>query len=104
MAKSDFRLPRGYWNPKTEVMPREELRALQFRKLKYLLNYVWERSPFYRRKMEQAHITPEGIKSLDDFSKRFPFTTREEIGESQLAQPLFGEVAALPAEAAVRYH
>ena len=104
MGKEGFRLPRGYWNPKTELMSRKELEELQLRKLKYHLNYVWERSPFYRNKMERAGITPDDIKSLEDYYERFPLMTREEIGETQLARPLFGQIAALPWETAMRYH
>ena len=38
-----------YRNPKNEILPREQLRALQFVKLRRLCNWAWEKSDFHRR-------------------------------------------------------
>lgn len=92
-----------YWNPKNELMPREDLRRLQTEKLRRLCAYARERSPFHRRKFEEAGFRPEQIRDLDDL-RRIPFTTREEWMASQEREPLFGDLMARPREQAIRYH
>jgi len=92
-----------YWNPKNETLGRDRLDALQTAKLKRLVAYANERSPFHRRKFEAAGITPDSIATIDDI-RRIPFTTRDEWMESQEEQPIFGDLLARPREDAIRYH
>jgi phenylacetate-CoA ligase len=66
------------WNPEYECMPREELTALQGRRLRQLAAYVHGCVPLYRRKLDEAGIDPEQINSLDDL-KRLPFTSKFEL-------------------------
>jgi len=63
-------LPRGYWNPVTETMPRDELKALQWRKLQALLRHVYAGSPLYRRRMDESGCQPDRVASLDDYLQR----------------------------------
>ena len=97
-------LPQGYWNPKIELMPRGDLEELQLKRLKFLLGYAWERSPFYRRKMTGARIRPEDINSLGDFFKFFPVTTREELKDDQLEHPPYGSRLSVDPAETIRYH
>ncbi len=92
-----------YWNPKTETMPREDLRRLQGRKLKALVARAHDKSPFHRRLLEAAKVKPERVRSLDDL-KRLPFTTREAWMECQGQVPMFGDMLAQPVDDAIRYH
>jgi phenylacetate-CoA ligase len=92
-----------YWNPKNETLPREDLRRLQTAKLRRLAHYAWECSPFHRRLFESAGFHPEQIHTFDDL-RRIPFTTRDMWMEAQEAHPPYGDLCALPAEAAIRYH
>lgn len=69
---------RKYWNEKIETMPREELRELQFKRLKKQLNHVYRNSAYYGGLMREAGITPEDVQSLDDFT-RFPVTYKDSI-------------------------
>ena len=41
------------WNPEYECMDREELRALQLRRLQMSVSWVYERVPYYRTKLEE---------------------------------------------------
>ncbi len=52
----------------------EELEAFQLKGLQWTVNHTFNNSPFFREKFNQAGITPEMIKSLDDL-KQLPFTT-----------------------------
>lgn len=87
-----------YWNAHTETMPREQLDALHLKKLQLLTDYVWHHSPFYRRAMENAGVTPEQINSLDDFKKRMPVTDKQDFLALQQERPPYGDTIALPEE------
>ena len=71
-----------YWNPKTETLPKDQLRALQLIKLKRLCEYAVATSPFHRRLFEAEGFSPDQLKSLDDI-RRIPFMTRESWMEAQ---------------------
>ena len=53
-------------------MTRRELRALQFDKLKALVDRVYNESPYYKNKMTAAGVSPEHLKSLEHYQD-FPF-------------------------------
>ncbi len=67
-----------YWEPDTEKMPRDELAALQLRKLREEIGFSL-RTPFYRKRLAAAGIqSPDDIKTLDDL-RRIPFTTKNDL-------------------------
>jgi len=70
-----------YWNPQIERMPVEELKEIQGEKLCNLVKYVYEHSPFYRKRFDDAGIRPEDIKSLDDVTK-LPFTYKKDLRDT----------------------
>ena len=92
-----------YWNPKTETMPREDLRRLQGKKLKAVVERAYAQSPFHRRLMDSARVKPSRVRRVEDV-KRLPFTTRAEWMACQEGTPLFGDMLAQPKDDAVRYH
>jgi phenylacetate-CoA ligase len=92
-----------YWNPKTETLPREALQALQLAKLRRLAQWAAARSPFYRRSFEQAHFSPEQLRSLDDL-RRLPFLTRQQWMASQAELPPFGTLPVAGRSSAIRFH
>jgi phenylacetate-CoA ligase len=94
-----------YFDPATECIPREELRALQQRKLRALLAELWGKNAFYTAKMKAAGLGPGDVHriSLDDLS-RLPMTTKSELADDQAAHPPFGTNLTYPLTAYVRYH
>jgi phenylacetate-CoA ligase len=92
-----------YWNPRTETLEREQLDALQLRKLRDHVAWTLEHAPWQAERLRAADITPETLRTLDDV-RRIPFLTRGEWMDSQIADPPFGAVLAQPREAAIRYH
>jgi phenylacetate-CoA ligase len=92
-----------YWNPRHETMPREEIEALQVRKLRNLLAWAEAEVPWHAERLRGAGVTSEGISSLDDL-RRIPFLTREEWMQGQLDRPPYGPLLAAPPERAIRYH
>ena len=67
-----------YWNKKIETMPLEELRIIQFKKLKKQMKYIYDSSEFYREKFIGFGIEPEDINNLDDFRNLPVFITKDE--------------------------
>jgi phenylacetate-CoA ligase len=59
-------------------MPREELRAVQSRRLGEIARYVYERVSFYRERLDAAGVGPPDIRSLDDLP-RLPFTHKSDL-------------------------
>ena len=95
--------PSPYWNPKTETLPKDQLRALQLYRLQRQVEHAWAKSPFHRRLYEKASVTPDKIQTLDDI-RRLPFMTREDWMECQADKPLFGDLVTRPQDEAIRYH
>jgi phenylacetate-CoA ligase len=67
-----------YYQPEIETMSEENLRDLQSERLKELVAYVYERIPFYHQAFDEAGISPEDIKSIDDIA-RLPFTVKQDL-------------------------
>ena len=95
--------PVGYWNPKTELMPRDQLRQWQLRKLQVLLHWAYENSPFWQNKMKAAGIHPDDIQKFEDI-QHLPFLTKTEILECQQEKPLYGDIVTAPTSLAMTYH
>ena len=86
------------WNPNKECMSRDEMHALQSKRLQKLVNYVYHNVAFYRNKMQAMDLSPEDIRSIDDIVK-LPFTTKQDLRDNYP----YGLQAAPPSEI-VRVH
>lgn len=64
--------------PEIEKAAYKEIRAFQEGKLKELINYIGEKSPYYRRIFRNYKISPSDINSLEDLAK-LPVTTKEDL-------------------------
>jgi phenylacetate-CoA ligase len=62
-------------------MSRKQLRELQLRKLKAAVKHCYDNSPFYKRKLKAAGVTPESIKTLEDVQK-IPFTVKTDLRDN----------------------
>ena len=65
-------------DPKIECMSRDEMSALQSRRLIDVVNRVYNNVEFYSRKMQDIGIEPGDIRSIEDIDK-LPFTTKEDL-------------------------
>ena len=63
---------------RTERLPQEALRELQFLRLSAVIRHAYEYCPFYTRRFKDAGLTPRDIRSLEDF-RRIPPLDRREI-------------------------
>ena len=68
-------------DPKHECMSRDEMHALQSKRLVKQVKNVYENTEFYRRKMDELGVQPGDIKNIDDIVK-LPFTTKEDLREN----------------------
>jgi phenylacetate-CoA ligase len=87
-----------YWNQEVETLSREKLQSLQLERLQKTARRVYEKVPFFRQLYNQAEITPDDLKSLDDLAK-FPFVKKTNLRENY-PFGLFAE----PTENMVRLH
>lgn len=96
-------MSRPYHDEVMECLPPEAERRLNEELFTRQIAYLFQHSPFYRDKLHGARLGPESIRGLDDLPK-IPFTTKEELRESQRQDPPFGRHRACPPEAIVRIY
>lgn len=92
-----------YWSPELECAPTEVRNEIIFPKLVHQVRYAWEHSPFYRRKWEQAGVSPATLKTLEDFAK-FPVVQKSELRADQAENPPFGSNICVPLTRIARIH
>ncbi|MGH7276062.1 MAG: phenylacetate--CoA ligase family protein, partial [Candidatus Rokuibacteriota bacterium] len=92
-----------YLEPKLERASRADMRRLQARRLRAQVAHAWAHSPFYRRKLKAASVTPSAIRTLEDI-RRLPFTTKDELKANQAANPPWGDLLAVPFADVLRVH
>ncbi len=92
-----------HWLPEIECAAPAARDDLIFAKLQRQLRYAWERSPFYRRKWQDAGVSPDTLKSLDDLA-RFPAVQKAELRAAQEAAPPFGDYLCIEPSEVVRIH
>lgn len=66
------------FNREMETMAREEMEALQLKRLQDTVRSVYNAVPFYRDKLEQQGIQPESIQAVKDI-RRLPFTVKKDL-------------------------
>ena len=76
----------------------DQLRTLQFERLRETLRHAYANQAPYRAKCAAAGVSPDDLKSLDDL-RRFPFTAKSDLRD---AYP-YG-MFAIPREKCVRVH
>jgi len=81
-----------------ETASRDEISALQFRRLKTTLEHAYRNSPHYRTRFDEAGVHPGDLKTLSDLAK-FPFTVKKDLRDTYP----FG-MFAVPREKIARIH
>jgi phenylacetate-CoA ligase len=82
-----------YWSPRLDTASRDQLRQIQNTKLAALAPFLYENSPFYRRRFERLGLTPDDIRTVDDLPK-WPVVDKKEMVEDALAHPPWGTYTA----------
>ncbi len=86
------------WDEKFECMPLEELQKFQLNKLQETVAWVYERVPFYKKKLDEMGLTPDAIRCLEDIAK-LPVTVKNDLRDNYP----FG-LCAVPMKEVVRVH
>ena len=66
------------YSPETAFLSKEEITALQEKKLQETIAYLNEYSPFYKEFFSKARFNPSGIKTMEDLSV-IPVTIKEDL-------------------------
>ncbi len=83
---------------KNEQLSRDEMRDLQGKRLKETITRVYRSVAPYRKKMDEAGVTPDDIQTVDDL-KKLPFTYKQDLRDNYP----FG-LFAVPMDDVVRIH
>lgn len=92
-----------YFDERSETMPPAWTRRLAEERLGEMVARCYERAPFYRSKLDRAGVRPEQVATVDDL-RLLPFTTKEELRESQAEAPPLGDFACVDNVEVARVH
>ncbi|PZR89383.1 MAG: phenylacetate--CoA ligase [Stutzerimonas stutzeri] len=81
-----------------ETASRDEISALQLKRLKTTLDHAYRNSPHYRARFDEAGVHPDDLTTLSDLAK-FPFTVKQDLRDTYP----FG-MFAVPQEKVARIH
>lgn len=59
-------------------MPRQEMKALQSKRLLQNIENTFYNVPYYRNKMQKSGLSPDDISGIDDL-KKLPFTVKDDL-------------------------
>jgi len=69
-----------FWDKDIECIDEEKLREIQLERLKTTIKRAYEKIPYYRKKFDEAQVSPDDIKKLEDIRK-IPFTSKADLRE-----------------------
>ena len=81
-----------------EIASRDEIEALQLKRLRWSLNHAYSNVSMYRKRFDDLGIHPDDLTSLSDLAK-FPFTTKSDLRDHYP----FG-LFAVPRDQIIRVH
>ena len=76
-------MKRQYWNEAAETTPRDELRKLQWEKLKKQMRYIYDSSSYFKTRFDDIGIHPNDIKNMEAFRELPIFMNKILDRESQ---------------------
>jgi len=77
------------WSPRLDAASRDELVAIQNEKLCAAVPFLYENSPFYRRRFERLGLLPSDIGSVEDL-KKWPVVDKTEMMTDAAEHPPYG--------------
>ena len=97
--RADFAAPAPgrHWSPALETCSRDQLRAVQNAKLAALTPFLYENSPFYRRRFDRLGLLPSDIQTVDDLRK-WPVVDKAEMMADAAEHPPYGTYSTMTDE------
>jgi phenylacetate-CoA ligase len=93
-----------HYYPEFESMSRETLKKDQWQRLRRQLQHMWENNLFFRKRFETQGITPDDIKSPEDYAKKVPLMEKKDLIADQTDHPPYGERLGVPLSKVVQTH
>jgi len=91
-----------FYRPDLQTLPREQIRALQEERLRALLARVFAQPvPFFKRLLDDAGISADDVKTLDDL-RRVPRITKQDLRDSEELHPPLGDYRGAPVSDCIR--
>ena len=81
-----------------EIASRDEIAALQLKRMKWSLRHAYDNVPFYKNSFDAAGVHPDDLHDLSDLAK-FPFTVKTDLRDNY---PF--KMFAVPREQVARIH
>jgi len=66
------------WNRDLETMPRPKLAELQLERLRWSVQWAYDRVPYHKKRLDPAGVSPGQLRSLDDL-RRLPFMVKSDL-------------------------
>ncbi len=98
LVNTSLNLPSPHGREPIETASRDEIEALQLKRLRQTLTHAYENVAHYRAAFDAKGVHPNDLKQLADLS-RFPFTVKSDLRDNYP----FG-MFAVPREQVVRLH
>jgi phenylacetate-CoA ligase len=64
-----------------EIASRDEITALQVKRLKWSLKHAYDNVPFYKASFDAAGVHPDDLNTMSDLAK-FPFTVKQDLRDN----------------------
>jgi len=77
------------WSPRLDAASRDELNAIQSEKLRAVTPFLYENSPFYRRRFDRLGLVPSDFRGTDDLQK-WPVVDKAEMMADAAENPPYG--------------
>jgi phenylacetate-CoA ligase len=77
------------WSKK-DTWSRARIRDVQDEKIRAVAPFLYENSPFYRRRFDALGLVPSDLRSVDDLVAKWPVVTKAEMMDDVTAHPPYG--------------
>ncbi len=67
---------------KTQWLTHEEIKELQFKKVKNIFCYAYEKIPYYRKVFQEYGVNPKDIQTFEDI-ENYPVLTKKDVRENR---------------------
>ncbi len=91
-----------YWDEERETMSPKDREKIILERLKYQLDCVYNKVPFYHKLYDQHNFKPSDVKTLEDFTTKVPIIDKKMLLKDQRENPPFGSYLGVPLEDVVR--
>ena len=91
-----------YWDEERETMPPKEREKSILERMKYQLEYVYNKLPFYRKHYDAHNFKPSDVKYIEDFSTKVPVIEKKMLLADQKENPPFGSYLGVSLEEIIR--